>query len=98
MELRNASVDALLDGLMSLRTADECYAFLQDLCTIKELQDMAQRYEAARLLDEGASYQKIVERIGISTTTIGRVNRCLHYGSGGYRLVLDRMREKGGKE
>jgi TrpR-related protein YerC/YecD len=79
---------------MDLRSLDEFYAFFDDVCTIKELQDMSQRLDAAFLLDEGQSYQTIAARVGISTATIGRVSRCLNYGSGGYRAAIDRAREK----
>ena len=61
---------------------------------ILQLKDMAQRLDAAILLDEGAGYQQISEQVGISTATISRVSRCLNYGAGGYRMVIDRMKEE----
>ena len=89
-----ASLDRLYDAILSLRDRDECRAFLDDLCTIKEITDMAQRLETAFLIDEGVSYQKVSDRIGVSTATISRVSRCLNYGAGGYRTVIDRMKEE----
>ena len=56
---------------------------------------MAQRFEAAILLDQGEGYQTISDQVGISTATISRVSRCLNYGAGGYRQVIDRMKEEG---
>lgn len=87
----NESKKRLFHAILSLQSEEECAAFFEDVCTIKELEDMAQRFDTALLLDGGCNYQKIGERIGVSTATISRVNRCLNYGSGGYRLVIDRI-------
>lgn len=86
--------DHLFDAILNLKTREDCYAFFEDLCTIKELKDMAQRLEVAYLLDSGMSYQKIVEKTGVSSATITRVNRCLTYGSGGYRSTIDYLPPK----
>lgn len=91
MNIRSESVDRLFQAILQLHTEEECYAFFEDLCTIKEIQDMAQRLDTAVLLLKGYSYQKITERVGISTATIGRVNKCINYGSGGYRLAIERL-------
>ena len=87
------SADRLFEAILSLKDTDECYNFFEDLCTITELRDMCQRLDPACLIDEGVSYQKISEQIGVSTATISRVSRCLNYGAGGYRSVIDRMKE-----
>lgn len=79
---------ALFDAILSLDNLDECARFFEDVCTIKEIQDLSQRYAVARMLDEGEKYQKIEAATGASTATISRVNKCLAYGSGGYRAVL----------
>jgi TrpR-related protein YerC/YecD len=89
-----AALERLYDAFLSLRDRDECRAFLDDVCTIKEITDMAQRLQTAFLIDDGVSYQKISESIGISTATISRVSRCLNYGAGGYRAVIDRTKEE----
>ena len=83
-----------MKALLTLRTPEELMAFFEDICTIKELQDMAQRLEVARLLSQGKSYAEINQVTGASTATISRVKRCLNYGADGYRLVLDRMKEQ----
>ncbi len=85
--------DALFRAILSLETLDECYDFFEDLCTMKELEDMVQRLTAARLLLEGSTYEQIVRHVSISTATISRINRCIQYGSGGYRKILGRARE-----
>ena len=90
---RSQSADRLFEAILSLRDKEECYNFFEDICTINELRDMCQRLETALLIDEGISYQKISEQIGVSTATISRVSRCLNYGAGGYRAVIDRMKE-----
>ncbi len=92
--LNKQSSDALYRAIASLRDEDECRRFLEDLCTVSELKAMAQRVDVALLLDEGLIYSEILERTGASSATISRVNRCLHYGSGGYQAVVPRLREK----
>ena len=93
--LRSESLDRLFKALKTLETQDEFYAFFEDICTIKEMQDMAQRLDTAVLLDKGENYQSVSKQVGISTATICRVSKCLNYGSGGYRLALDRLKEEG---
>ena len=91
---RTASTDRLLHAIRSMRSTEELYQLLEDVCTIKEIRDMAQRFDTAVLLSTGASYQAISSEIGISSATISRVNRCLAYGSGGYRVAIDRLKEQ----
>ena len=93
-KMRSESTDRLFQTILNLKTIDECYAYFEDLCTVKELKDMAQRLDTAILLDQGTSYQQITRQVGISTATIGRVSKCLNYGTGGYRAAIDRLEEK----
>lgn len=86
----------LVKALLSLENEEETKNLLADLCTIREVQDLGQRIEVARLLRAQMTYNDIAEATGASTATISRVNRCLIYGAGGYRAVLERM-EKGEK-
>lgn len=90
---QNASVEQLFRVISSLSTPEECHAFFEDICTIKEIQDMSQRLDTAILLAKGYSYQKITGIVNTSTATISRVNRALTYGSNGYRLAIDRLEE-----
>ena len=83
-------VDELFLAILSLKNVEECYDFFEDVCTIKELSDIAQRLRAAKLLTSGASYTEISRKTGMSTATISRVNRCLAYGGGGYKMVIER--------
>lgn len=92
--LDKPSSDTLYRAIMSLKSEDECRKFLQDLCTVSELKAMEQRMEVAMLLDDGLIYSEILERTGASSATISRVNRCLHYGSDGYRTIIPRLKEK----
>jgi len=87
-KIRNKSVDNLMRVIAKMSSADDCYDFFSDLCTIKELQDMAQRFEMAILLKGGANYQDVVAAVGTSSATISRVNRCLLYGNGGYDKAI----------
>jgi TrpR-related protein YerC/YecD len=77
--------------LLALEDADEAYAFLQDVCTIREIQDLAQRLAVARMLAAGEHYTHIQEVTGASTTTISRVSRSLNYGADGYTRVIERI-------
>ena len=79
-------------AILSLESEEECAAFLEDVCTIKEIQDISQRLSVAEMLNDGEKYQTIEEKTGASTATISRVNKCLNYGTGGYRSVLDKMK------
>ncbi len=88
------SIVRLFAAILQLKTQEDCQNFFEDICTIKEVQDMAQRLDAAILLDEGVGYQAISEQVGISTATISRVSKCLNYGAGGYRAAIDRLKEE----
>ena len=85
----------LVAAMLDLKNEADCRAFLEDICSIKELQDISQRLEVAFMLDEGKNYQEISKATGASTATISRVKKCLVYGSGGYRQALDSAKEKG---
>ncbi len=87
----NESIERLYRAIVNISSEEECKKFLEDICTIKEIQDMAQRLDTAVLLDRGLSYQKIAEAVGASSATISRVNRCLVYGAGGYKETIERM-------
>ena len=83
----------LYKALLSLQTEEECKKFFDDICTIGELNSIAQRLEVARLLDKEETFVEIGEKTGASSATISRVNRCIRYGEGGYKIVLDRLKE-----
>ena len=89
--IHSQAVDKLFEAFLNLESVEECYAFFEDICTIKEIQDMAQRLDTAILLAQGKSYQKITDEVNVSTATIGRVSKCLRYGSGGYRNAIDKL-------
>ena len=97
LRYRSESIDKLFQTFLNLETIEECYEYFADLCTIKEVQDMAQRLDTAILLDKGLSYQKIIDEIDVSSATIGRVSKCLNYGSGGYQKAIERLSEKESK-
>ncbi len=90
-KLRNTMNDELFRAILSLETVEECYEFFEDLCTVNELKALSQRLEVAKMLQNGESYDHIVEGTGASTATISRVKRCLVYGADGYQLVLQRL-------
>jgi TrpR-related protein YerC/YecD len=92
-KLRGKALDQLFQAVLSLKDLEECYRFFDDLCTINEIQSLAQRLEVARMLREGKTYHKIETDTGASTATISRVKRCLNYGNDAYELALDRVKE-----
>lgn len=97
-KLRGKSMDDLFQAILGLKDMEECSNFFEDLCTISELRAMEQRFQVAKMLDEGRIYSDIAKETGASTATISRVNKCLTYGSDGYRTALDRMKENDGHE
>lgn len=88
------SMDRLVKGFLSLKNEKEAYEFLEDLCTITEMHDMAQRFEVAFMLSQGDKYDDIVHSTGASTATISRVKRSLQFGADGYKCVLEHLKEE----
>ena len=88
MNYRTTATDRLMDTVASLTDREACYRFFEDVCTVAEIRDMAQRLQVARMLDEGMSYTAISRETGMSSATISRVRRALVYGAG-YRAALD---------
>ena len=91
-KLQNEQTDNLARAFLALQSMEDCYRLFEDLFTIREIQDLSQRLEVARLLKDQTTYTEIVEKTGVSTATIGRVNRALNYGAGGYQRVLDKAK------
>ena len=79
---KNANHDELFETLLKLKTVDDCRKFFADLCTLKELDSMTQRIKSAKLLLNGETFEKIVEKTDISSATLSKVNRCVKYGEG----------------
>ncbi len=90
-KIKTAAVDHLFEAVLTLESAEECYAFFEDVCTVNELLSLSQRYEVARMLRGKKTYLEIAEKTGASTATISRVNRSLNYGNDGYDMVFKRM-------
>lgn len=92
-DIFNEQTDKLFKALLSLETIEEFEKFFEDACTIREIKEMAQRYEVAEMLSSGVVYNDIAAKTGASTATISRVNKCLNYGGGGYRTAIDRVKK-----
>lgn len=93
-KIKDERIDFLFEGILSLKSVDECYDFFEDLCTIAEIQEMSKRLLAAKMLYNNSVYTEVSEQTGLSTATISRVNRCLKYGTDGYVTVLERLDKK----
>ena len=90
---KNPETDHLFESILSLENLEECYQYFEDLCTVREVQSIAQRLAVASCLAGGRSYQQTIAQTGASSATVSRVKRCLDYGADGYRLVLSRLEE-----
>ena len=86
-------IDQLCQGSLSLKSVEECYTFFSDLFTVQELTAFAQRFQVAGLLLDGNTYEMVRNQVPVSSSTITRINTELRYGSGGYQLVLNRLKE-----
>ena len=85
----------LFKAILKLKDVGECQKFFEDVCTINELEAISQRLEVAELLVAGKSYQEVSQITGASTATISRVNKCLNYGAGGFKLVIEKEKNNG---
>ena len=84
----------LFDTSQKLRTREDCAAFLADLCTEKEVENMAERLAAARMLLEGKTYLQVIEAVDISSATLSRVSRCVRNGTGYTRMLASELEEE----
>ena len=97
-KLRGKELDQLFQAVLSLKDLEECYRFFDDLCTINEIQSLAQRLDVARMLRDGNTYHRIEGETGASTATISRVKRCLNFGNDTYEMVLERIKEENSQQ
>lgn len=93
-KLDKKELSKLYKAILTLKTTDECAAFFDDICTIQELEALCQRFQVACELSEGKSYIDINKTTGASTATICRVSKCLNYGDGGYKTVIERLEDE----
>ena len=93
-KFKRADIDELFEAILLLKDQEDCYRFFEDVCTINELHSIAQRLQVAKLLSEKKTYSEIEDLTKASTATISRINKCLVYGSDGYKRVLERMKER----
>ncbi len=93
-KLQTTDVDELFEAMIALQDKEECYRFFEDLVTVKELQAMAQRWQVAKCLSKKMTYMDIEATTGASAATISRINRCMSYGSDGYKHMIDKLAKK----
>ena len=91
-KLKSNLIDQLFQTVLKLNDLESCYRFFEDVCTVNELQDLATRFEVARLLKEKKSYVEIAKLTKASSATISRVNRALLYGADGYQLAFKKFK------
>lgn len=90
-KLKCEQTDNLFEAILALENMEECYRFFEDICTVKEIQAIAQRLEVVKLLLRNKTYHEIESETGASTATISRINRALNYGADGYKIVLEKL-------
>ncbi len=90
-KIKSDQIDGFFEAVLMLDSAEECYRFFEDICTIKEIQAIAQRLEVAKLLKANKTYNEIESETGASTATISRINRSLNYGAEGYNMILKKL-------
>ncbi len=93
-KIQSDDMDLFCKAILELKDIDECYKFFEDIATINEIKALAQRMHVAKLLSEKKTYTEVSDITRASTATISRVNRCLNYGSDGYSIVLERLKDK----
>ena len=93
-KFKREDIDELFQAILLLEDEEDCYRFFEDICTINELHSIAQRLQVAKLLSEKKTYSEIEETTKASTATISRINKCLTYGSDGYKRILERMQSR----
>ncbi|HCT65068.1 MAG TPA: hypothetical protein DIC60_07405 [Lachnospiraceae bacterium] len=93
-KIKSDFTDKLFEYVLSMETVEECYQLFEDLCTVHEINAIAQRMAVAEMLDRKCTYIEIAEKTGASTATISRVNRALIYGTDGYKLAINRVNKK----
>lgn len=92
--LKGKDMDELFEAILLLEDKEECYRFFEDICTVTELKAIAQRLQVAKLLYVNKTYNEIESATMASTATISRINKCLHYGADGYKLILKKLDEE----
>ena len=92
-KFESEELDNLFEAMKLLQNKEEYYMFMEDLCTVSELNAIGKRFKVAQLLSEGKTCHAIAREAGASTATISRVNKCLNYGTGGYKLLLERNKK-----
>lgn len=90
MERREEKIEELYRLILKMQTTEDCARLFEDLCTARELEKMAERVYAAKLLLEGNTYSQTMAQADISSATLSRVSRCVQYGSGYSRFLKDR--------
>ncbi|MEG1613073.1 MAG: YerC/YecD family TrpR-related protein [Clostridia bacterium] len=87
-KVTNEMLNYLYETIASLESAEDCRLLFDDLCTYMEVEQMAQRVVAAKLLLNGKTYAQVIEQTEISSATLSRVSKCVHRGSGGYKKFV----------
>lgn len=84
----------LCDAISSLSDSKEAAQFLKDLLSPQEAEMLAKRIKIAELLLKDWKYKEIREILKVGEGTVARVSEWLKFTGDGYRLVIERLKEK----
>lgn len=93
-ELQGKALDDFFEGILTLKSKEECYAFFDDLCTVNEIRTLCQRFHVANMLYNQNTYSDIEAEASASTATISRVKRSLYHGNHMYDVIFKRMEKQ----
>lgn len=89
----SSKIQLLIDSILELSSQEETIQFLDDLCTVQELEQLEQRLQAAKMLIDGATYEEVIAKTSISSATLSRVSKCVHQGNG-YKTIINKLNNK----
>ena len=91
--MKKKDYSELYEEILKLESIEECDKFFDDLCTINELDAMLQRIKAAKMLLEDKTFQEVINETKISSATLARISKCIKYGDGGYKGILEKNKK-----
>lgn len=93
MKLDSKEANFLFQALVEIKNLEEAKMLLEDLCTMGEIEAFIQRLQAAKRLLKGQTYDQIMQETDISSATLSRVSKCIRYGEGGYKTIIDKIKD-----
>ena len=83
-------VKELADALVSIKNASLAEAFLNNILTPSELEEISKRLQIVKLLLKGVPQRDVAKKLNVSMGTVSRGSRELKYGENGFKKILQR--------